>query len=276
MDLRHYPSDLIYMLTKHHITATGDMRFDRQLVNKAERTEQTLREIHQDLIKEELMRRASFIDITDPGVYTAHANLVVAIANNLLASQHRKFEIDEYNQKIIKFLLLYFHNSPNAEDVFPDRGYKIHKNIMLVGPAGVGKTFLMQVFSDYTRRFSLPRAFYNVQITQMLEYYSIHNNLDLYAYNMESKRSFDGNPYSLCLNDLGLKDKMHYGMSTLVVVEQFLHARNEIWSKEHVLTHITTNLNEDELSEKFFDDHNVYVDRFKTYNVIPLEGDSRR
>lgn len=211
-----------------------------------------------------------------PKIYQAHANLLIKIANKVLAYQHRKFEVDDNNRDVLRFLLYYFNDCPAAEDVFPGRGYKLHKHIMLHGNVGTGKTLLMEVFSEYLRYTNNPNFFYNLSVTQMINYYTLHNNLDRYTFNEEENKGFQCKPVNICLNDIGVQTTTFYGMNTKVLTDEFLHARNEIWSQFHLKAHVTTNLSIDQLKEKYKDGFGRLIDRFKTYNVIPISGDSRR
>lgn len=225
----------------------------------------------------------AYPDLTDPAVYEMHYKLLLYIADNIvLRPQRRRFVVDDYNSDIIRFLLYYFNECDLAETVFPDRGYKLHKNILLQGGVGVGKTMLMQIFSEYLKRTKNPRFFYNVSVTQMVNYYSIHNNIDRFLYNEQESKGFQGKPVSICLNDIGVDNRPFYGVDTLTIVNDFLHARNEIWANlseyNGQFAHLTTNLKTDQLKKKFEqkDEYGRIVDRFKTYNVIPLPGKSRR
>lgn len=142
--------------------------------------------VHHDIEK----ARLSSFDLQDEGTYKAHAKLLLYIANNVvLARQRRQFVIDDNNRSVIRFLLYYFNGCPLAEEVFPGRGYKLHKNIMLQGGVGVGKTMLMQVFSEYLMRIRSPRFFYNLSVTQMVNYYTLHNNLDRFTFNEEENKA---------------------------------------------------------------------------------------
>lgn len=211
-----------------------------------------------------------------PEIYQAHANLLIKIANKVLAYQHRTFDVDDNNRDVLRFLLFYFNDCPAAEDVFPGRGYKLHKHIMLQGNVGTGKTLLMEVFSEYLRYTNNPNFFYNLSVTQMINYYTLHNNLDRYTFNEEENRGFQCKPVNICLNDIGVQTTTFYGMDTKVLTDEFLHARNEIWTQFHRKAHVTTNLSIDQLKEKYKDGFGRLIDRFKTYNVIPLGGNSRR
>ncbi len=211
-----------------------------------------------------------------PEVYQAHARLFVTIANKVLAYQHRKFVIDDNNRDVLRFLLYYFNDCPLAEKVFPERGYKLHKHIMLHGNVGTGKTILMEIFSEYLHYTGNPNFFYNLSVTQMINYYTLHNNLDRYTFNEEENKGFQCKPVNICLNDIGVQTTTFYGMDTKVLTDEFLHARNEIWSQYHLKAHVTTNLSIEQLKKKYADGFGRLIDRFKTYNVIPLGGESRR
>lgn len=246
-------------LAKQHIFRLNNC------IERAKREIQKTREQAEDLANEE--------------VFNAHAQMVIWVANNIvLRHQRRKFVVDEHNKQVLRFLTYYFNGCPLAEDVFPRRGYKLHKHIMLQGAVGTGKTLLMQIFSEYLRITGNPRFFYNLSVTQMVNYYTIHNNLDRYTYHEEESAGFQCKPENVCLNDIGIQDKTFFGMDTGLLTDEFLHARNEIWVQYGKFAHITTNLDEKQLIARFNrnDKYSRLVDRFKTYNVIPMSGNSRR
>lgn len=65
-------------------------------------------------------QRQQFPDLSIPAVYEAHCKLFVTIANEIvLAPQRRRFDIDDNNRDILRFLLYYFNECPLAEEVFP-------------------------------------------------------------------------------------------------------------------------------------------------------------
>jgi hypothetical protein len=216
-------------------------------------------------------------DLTDKGVFDAHANALMWVANNVvLRHQRRSFVVDDNNRDVLRFLLYYFNGCPLAEEVFPGRGYKLHKHILLQGNVGTGKTLLMQIFSEYLRITNNPRFFHNLSVTQMVNYYTLHNNLDRYTFNEEENKGFKCTPVNICLNDVGVQSTKFYGTDTNLLTNEFLHARNEIWTNYHKMAHLTTNLTTEQLKEKYKDGFGRLLDRFKTYNIIPLTGDSRR
>lgn len=283
--MNEYPKALADALAMFHKKPTGNVDWDQAVLascRNKEKSSSTWLELHDVALKVhhdiEKARLASF-DLQDEGIYKAHANLLLYIANNIvLARQRRQFVIDDNNRNVIRFLLYYFNGCPLAEEVFPGRGYKLHKNIMLQGGVGVGKTMLMQVFSEYLMRIRSPHFFYNLSVTQMVNYYTLHNNLDRFTFNEEENRGFQCTPVNICLNDIGIQDKTFFGMDTGLLTDEFLHARNEIWTQYGKCAHLTTNLDDKALRKRFErnDGFGRLIDRFKTYNIIPMGGVSRR
>ncbi len=283
--MNEYPKTLADALAMYHKKPTGNVDWDQAVLASCrgkEKSSSTWLELHDVALKVhhdiEKARLASF-DLQDEATYKAHAKLLLYIANNVvLARQRRQFVIDDNNRNVIRFLLYYFNGCPLAEEVFPGRGYKLHKNIMLQGGVGVGKTMLMQVFSEYLMRIRSPRFFYNLSVTQMVNYYTLHNNLDRFTFNEEENKGFQCTPVNICLNDIGIQDKTFFGMDTGLLTDEFLHARNEIWTQYGKCAHLTTNLDDKALRKRFErnDGFGRLIDRFKTYNIIPMGGVSRR
>ncbi len=283
-----YPQCLIEELAKYGQKPTYNLEWDRAVLDTLKRRVSdkavyAAMEIGNVIAKADKDRREAqqaFPDLTDPAVYEMHARLFLYIANNIVMEpQHREFIVDDDNRLVVRFLMYYFNNCLLAETVFPDRGYKLHKNIMLKGGPGVGKTMLMQCFSEYLKRIKSPRFFHNLSVTQMVNYYTIHNNFDRCTFYEEESKGFMPKPENVCLNDVGLNDdKVFFGMKTSVLTDEFLLARNDIWAGWDKFAHITTNLDEAALTARFTkgDKYGCLVDRFKTYNVIELTGESRR
>lgn len=288
--MNNYPQCLIDELAKYNYKPTGNLDWDKAMLqtlrtrNEADycamiQFDNVMRKVQRDIDAE----KKDKLDIDNPSVFKAQIQLWKQIANKILRSQRKLFVIDDYNRDVIRFLMFYFHESPRAEEIFPRRGYKIHKNILIQGKPGVGKTLLMQIFAKYLDEIKSPMAFRCISVTQMVNHYSRFNNIDLYTYNEENSKAFQIKPFHLCLNDIGLENRPFYGIDTTTVVNDFLHARNELWSiqcdgSDKKFAHLTTNLGIQELTEVFSakDTYGRTIDRFKTYNVIPLLGESRR
>ncbi len=282
---KDYPNTLAKELARFGKRATGNAEWDAcilQTCRNARKDTPAWSQLYNAALRyrdeaDKMQKQA--LDLADPDVYLAHCKFLTFVADTIvLAPQRRKFVVDDDNRDVLRFLLYYFNNCPLAEEVFPGRGYKLHKNLLIQGGVGVGKTLIMQVFSEYLRRTNNPRAFYNLSVTQMVNYYTIHNNLDRFTYHEEESRGFQCQPENVCLNDIGIQDRTFFGMDTGLLTDEFLHARNEIWTQYGKFAHLTTNLDNKALQKRFNrnDGFGRLVDRFKTYNVIPLTGKSRR
>lgn len=226
-------------------------------------------------------QKKPFADLSDESVFTAHSRLLMFIADNIcLAGQRRQYIVDEHNKSVLRFLLYYFNECDLCESVFPEKRHKISKNILLMGGVGTGKTLMMQIFSEYLRYTNNPNFFHNLSVTQMVNYYTIHNNLDRYTFNEESSTGFMPQPMNVCLNDIGIDSKLFFGMDTKLLTNEFIHARNEIWTMtapgQRKFGHLTTNLDKKQLEDEFADQFGRLKDRFKTYNILTLTGESRR
>jgi hypothetical protein len=214
--------------------------------------------------------------LEDENEYMTHSTLISKIGENYMNREFRSFQIDDHNRNVLRFLTYYFNECRLAESVFSDEDYKLHKNILLLGVPGTGKTMIMQVFSDYLEMTGNGNAFHNLSVTQMMNYYKIHGHIDRYTYNEEAADgAFDGKPVNVCLNDIGVEveNQKHYGTDLDLVIDEFLYARYEIYQNQHKKYHLTSNLKVGDLKGRF---GNRLVDRFKSFNVIPLSGDSRR
>lgn len=199
--------------------------------------------------------------------------MIKYLGDNYLAREFREFIADRHNVDIIRFLIYYFNGCRKAEEVFPDQNYRIHKNILLIGPAGTGKTLIMQIFADYLKLAKNPSQFINTSLTEMMNYYKIHGHIDRLTYNETS--AMEGKPFNICLNDIGLEtaNQKSYGTSLDTVLDEFLYARYEIYQFHGKKYHLTSNLNVEEFEKRF---GARLIDRFKGFNVLSLLGKSRR
>ena len=148
----------------------------------------------------ESIQNVSEYDLTDTQEYYSHWNLISNLGTDYTERGFRKFDVDDNNSKLIQFLLYYFNGCRYAQNVFPEENYKVHKNLLLVGEPGTGKTMLMQIFADYLKLTCNPNAFENLSVTQMMNYYKIHGHIDLYTYN--------SGPESASLNSILGKSEM--------------------------------------------------------------------
>lgn len=206
--------------------------------------------------------------------------MIVGIGKNYMLREFSDFIVDEHNANVLRFLTYYFNNCILAEKVFPNENYKLHKNILLIGEPGTGKTMIMQIFADYLRATNNENAYRNISMTQLMNYHKVYGHIDKYTYNelggAKAQDAYDGvSPFGVCLNDLGLATEKQKSFGTLLtqITDEFLFARYEIYQQYGKRYHITSNLTVKELKERF---ESRLIDRFKSFNVIELHGGSRR
>lgn len=226
--------------------------------------------------QKKIIQERSRYDLTDYDEFDKHCLMIEQLGDAYMKREFREFVVDDYNKKVIQFLVYYFNDCPLAEKVFPEEEFKVHKNLMILGNAGTGKTLLMQIFSDYLKLTDNPNKFYNLSVTQMMNYYKMNGHIDRYTYNESAgKGSMEGQPFNICLNDIGLEteNQKSYGTTLDSVIDEFLYARYEIYQSHFKKYHITSNLTPEEFSKRF---GYRLVDRFKSFNIIKLLGGSRR
>lgn len=220
--------------------------------------------------------KGSDYDLSDKDEFYRHYDMIKGIGDAYMGRESSIFSVDDYNAKVIQFLLYYFNNCPLATRVFPEEDYQLHKNLLICGNPGTGKTLLMQIFADYLKYTDNPNRFYNLSVTQMMNYYKMNGHIDRYTYNeTEGRGSLEGRPFNVCLNDIGLEteNQKSYGTSLDSVIDEFLYARYEIYQSSYTRYHLTSNLGVKGFKTRFGE---RLVDRFKSFNVISLLGPSRR
>ena len=213
-------------------------------------------------------------NLLNPDEFNRHLTIIKNIGDETLCREGRRFIIDDGNFKVIKFLLLYFHDHRECEEVFPEMNHVLEKNLLIVGQAGTGKTVMMEIFSKYLGMIKSRHYFRNTSMIRLMNYYKVHSHINQLTFN-ESKETGKCNPFALCLNDIGLEveSQKSYGTDIRDVVDEFLFARYEIYQQYYIRTHLTSNYDVEDFKNRF----NYRInDRFKSYNIVPLTGNSRR
>ena len=157
------------------------------------------------------------------------------------------FRLFPEDQETILKLIAWFIKD---EETAKKSSVSLDKGILLVGPVGCGKTALMN-----SCRFLLKAEERHImkpcrEVT--LEF--INNGYDIF--HRYTKGSFSPHGYipkTYCFDDLGLENVMNYYGNQCSVMGEILLSRYDLFHSNTMLTHITTNLNSDEIEERYGD-----------------------
>lgn len=135
----------------------------------------------------------------------------------------------------------------------------LKKGILLTGPVGCGKTSLMSL---------LPEFMYQEQR------FTVKNTRDVAAeFNKEGYeiiQKYGYRPKVICLDDLGVEQSSrYYGNECNTIGEILLH-RYELYSRQRIVTHATTNLNAAELEKGY--GNRVRSRMREMFNLISFPG----
>lgn len=163
-----------------------------------------------------------------------------------LRLEKKEMVIDQHNEKIISILARYFSGDKTLEA----EGISLDKGILLFGSFGVGKTSLLNAFSENPLRSfiirnckELAQSFASGGYEQIENFTSPHPPI----YGNKFKHEY----YGICFDDLGTEDKRkHYGNESNVMME-LIETRYSRKATLAGFTHITTNLTADQIEEVY-------------------------
>jgi hypothetical protein len=184
------------------------------------------------------------------------------------------FTIDATNQPVLEAVLAYFMQD---EVLCQKAGLNPQKGLLVLGPVGCGKTTTMQLFAGSRFRLIATR---DVARSFLREGYPV---LEKYGSQSFVKKStgygaqlkYD-QPITYCFDDLGVEQNAKlYGNNCNVMAEVLLD-RYDQFMRRRMITHMTTNLNAEEIEQ-------LYGDRVRSrlremFNLIcfPPEAKDRR
>lgn len=158
-----------------------------------------------------------------------------------------KFKVLEEDYPIIFRLFVYFFKDQKNAAKFH---FDLRKGILLMGPIGCGKTSLMNIM-----RFIRPPHDQHLMIsTRKISYDFIQNGYQVIE--KYSDRSFkfktdEWIPKHYCFDDLGVENSLKYFGNDCNVMTEILLSRYDYFISHKMLTHITTNLDSDEIEKLY-------------------------
>lgn len=185
---------------------------------------------------------------------------------------NKPFQVVDWNREVVELLCLYFSGDPE----FEKRGFSLQKGIMLTGPAGVGKSHLMNFFADNPMN-----CYKNVTCKLVADRYRqdwMRDEMDALSWYSGMPKADSGHKYSpqvfgFCFGDLGTEEIKNSFGNTMNVMEHIIFQRYEN-KLPFILTHITTNMDSKAIEKKYGD---RIRDRLKEMcNRFVLNGKSWR
>jgi DNA replication protein DnaC len=181
--------------------------------------------------------------------------------------------IDDTNSELINTLCKYFSQDKAFESL--KDGYSLKKGLLIQGDVGVGKTFLMTLFSrNKTQCYNV----INCKLVASL--YAKDGELAIEAYSNlhyepADPRYFYVKEIGFCFDDLGTEDdKKNFGNQANVMADIILARYSKKYMFEFDKTHITTNLAKSEIETIY--GTRVYDRMLEMFNFIPINGKSWR
>lgn len=180
------------------------------------------------------------------------------------------FRVDDQAKPVFELLALYFSNNPE----FENRGYSLKKGICIIGPVGVGKTELLNVFRHNKR-----------QCFHMLTVFDIESQLQekgIEAVNIfcgpvpgwgNNKRTFYQPEIGWAFDDVGRESVVFDFGNKTDAISKIIQTRYFKRMPPSSL-HITTNKTPTELEKRY--DEAVRSRLRETLNYIIYEGKDRR
>jgi len=180
------------------------------------------------------------------------------------------FKLDTQAMEVFKLLCLYFSGNP----AFEEKGYSLNKGICLIGPVGVGKTELLNIFRKNKRQCFHPITVFEIEtalqergveyITTFCEGVPGWSHSKNHFFQPKVGWAFDDIGRESVVFDFGNKSD---AISKIIQTRYFKKVPN-------TLLHITTNKTPEELEKRY--DEAVKSRLREMFNYIVYEGKDRR
>lgn len=153
------------------------------------------------------------------------------------------FSIPDFDRPVVFRLLAYFLKDQAVAEA---DGIDLKKGIMLIGPVGCGKTSLMRIIQELSPPNYKPAI---VSCRDVSVAFSQKGYEVIEKYSKQAFYPYTNTPRVHCFDDLGLEPTTSFWGNTCHVMAEVLLSRYDMLYSHGMVTHITTNLNTEELEE---------------------------
>ena len=155
------------------------------------------------------------------------------------------FSIDDIDRPVVVKLLAYFLQD---EPIAAAEGIDLHKGILLTGRIGCGKTSLMTLMKPLAAESFRAHMISCRQIS--FEFSKIGYDV-ISRYSTNAFFPYTNVPRVHCFDDLGLEQTVNYWGNNCNVMGEILLSRYDLLISNKMITHVTTNLNSQELEDLY-------------------------
>jgi len=223
-----------------------------------------------DLIEAEARRKA-YIETLNRPLFPA-INTPQDLGIFIQERAGKAIEVDEENKRVIYQLLSYFSGIENEYT----EGMSFEKGVLLFGGIGVGKTWIMGLLRENPHAPFMMRTAWEIanEFQEKEVGVKVVDKYGVLTSNQHATRFFSKPHIGLCIDDVGTENEGKSFGNTKNVIAEILQARYQNIAGPY--THLTTNLNKDELKEAY--GLRVYDRMKQMFNIVefPENAKSRR
>lgn len=227
------PIDLLEYLTSSDIV---------DLIYKAYRAKYTEAKQSQ---YEQMLKRPAYPTFNNFDEYELYA---LSVAQTLAEQEDFDFDVKSHQTQLFSELVAYFGGFHDQLQILSPR----KKGIMVVGPMGIGKTFLFKIFrSNPYQSFKLVSA-KNIAKAAKADSNSFFESIKKWFEPNIANNFFGQRQLALMIDDLGTEENINDFGNKTNVIQDLIEERYESFKKDKLPNlFITTNLTKDQLTERY-------------------------
>lgn len=181
------------------------------------------------------------------------------------------FKVHDIDRPVVLKLLAYFLRD---EAIAADEGIDLNKGILLMGKIGCGKTSLINLMQPLC---AAPYRSAIISCRDIVFDFPTDGFALIRKYSRNAFYPYSNVPRIHCFDDLGLETDIKFWGNNCNVMAEILLSRYDLFISNKMLTHVTTNLNSQELEDTY---GNRLRSRMRTmFNLIAFDSsttDKRR